>query len=97
MIGFGFAQSGLNPCLHFQTERGIRVLVHVDDFLCTGTESNLIVLKEEFDKHFEIKHRMLGMRSNPVGELTFLGRSIRWKCHGIEIEVDTKHLKALLK
>ena len=40
---------------------------------------------------------MLGMKSNPFGELTFLGRSIRWKRHGIEVEGDTKHVDALIK
>ena len=97
MVGLGFTQSLINPCLYFHSERTVRVLVHVDDFLCTGTESNLECLGTKVAEKFKIKRQMLGMKNNPFGELTFLGRSIRWKRHGIEVEGDTKHVEALIK
>ena len=47
MAALGFTQSVLNPCSYFHSDRLIRVLVHVDDFLCSGTEENLQWLKDE--------------------------------------------------
>ena len=43
---------------------------------------------------FEIKSKMIGMKRDPLGEIVFLGRSIRWKRFGIEVEGDSKHVQA---
>ena len=72
------------------------MLVHVDDFLCTGCEDDLIWLREAMSNRFDIKSQLIGTRSEPYGELTFLGRSILMTRRGIEIEGDEKHLKGLL-
>ena len=77
MIGLGFVQSFINPCLYYHEGRMLRVLVHVDDFLCTGSESNLNWLREKMAEKFKIKHQMVGMMENPFGEIVFLGRRIR--------------------
>ena len=46
---------------------------------------------------FELKYEVLGNGVGDVPEAKFLGRTIRWKSHGIEIEGDNKHVKILLE
>ena len=41
MMSLKFIQSRINPCVYYNPDRDLRVNVHVDDFLVTGTEEGL--------------------------------------------------------
>ena len=69
----------------------------MDDFLCSGLGSNLRWLTKELKKEFEIKTSTIGPENHEDKELTFLGRTVRWKEDGIELEGDPKHARLLLK
>ena len=75
----------------------MRINVHVDDFLVTGLELDLIWLRDCITKIWEVKSKILGGTDNPVGEAVFLGRTIRMTDRGIEVEGDQKHSDVLIK
>ena len=72
-------------------------MVHVDDFLCSGLKSQLQWLNKELTKEFELKTETLGPDPEEKAEISFLGRKLRWKSQGIELEGDCKHVKIMLE
>ena len=54
MSVLGYGQSKVNPCVYYHAEKDIRVMVHVDDVLCTGIESALEWFRDQVLKRFEI-------------------------------------------
>ena len=44
----------------YSRKRGIRVVVHGDDFVSGGPRSQLECLEKVMDMHFESKHTMMG-------------------------------------
>ena len=96
MGNLGFKANMVFPQVYYHTERDLRVLVHVDDFLCSGPKHQLRWLTAQLTKEFELKSQILGPDVDEFKEVKFLGRSLRWKDHGIELEGDVKHAKILL-
>ena len=58
------------------------VVVHVDDFLCSGETGDLTWFRGELEKSFELKSQVVGLGSSA----TYLGRRISWDEDGISIE-----------
>ena len=94
MASLGFKECITQPGIYYHRERNIKVVSHVDDFLCVGAEEDLIWFREALGKKYEIKSKMLS-QTNP--EVTFLGRKIIWCADGPEIEADSKHVRVLLE
>ena len=97
MCSLGFQSCITQPCVFHHPEKDLRVVTHVDDFLCGGPKENLKWLRKSLQKEFELKSEILGNGHDDVQDATFLGRSIKWRKHGIEIEGDSKHVQLLLK
>ena len=77
--------------VYYHAKRGLRVVTHVDDFLCSGAADDLRWLKGELAKEFELKHEILGIEAGESRIVRFLGRSLTWTPEGIEYEGDQKH------
>ena len=58
MKGSGFAQSRYNPTLFDHPGRNIRVLVHGDDFIVLGTREQVLWLRSEIAKIWDVKMRL---------------------------------------
>ena len=86
MQSLGFLPSKLHPSVYFHRERGLRVLAHVDDFMCTGSHSQLKWLYDELSKDYELKSKMIGEMDGLEKEGSFLNRIVRWTETGIEFE-----------
>lgn len=97
MLLLGFCQSKINPCVYYHEQKDLRVMVHVDDFLCTGEEGELEWFRKQVLKRFEITSKIIGRTADPFGSTVFLGRTIRWTKNGLEIEGEVKYFKAMLK
>ena len=54
---WGFKAGKYNPCTHSNTGRGMRCLVHGDDFVCAGNIEDLRWFKERLKERFEVKTR----------------------------------------
>ena len=73
------------------------MVVHVDDFMCTGERIGVDWLENKVKQKFELTTETLGGEKGESKEVSFLGRRIRWKENGIEIEGDPKHAEILIK
>ena len=97
MTRLGFESCPTSPCVYFNKFRDLRVVTHVDDFLCGGPKHQLKWLQKSLQNEFELKSEILGDCAGEVREAKFLGRTISWRQHGIELEGDPKHVDILLK
>ena len=92
----GFLQSPTTPCVYFNEATNVRVVVHVDDFLCTGPEPGLANLRRCLQNKYVIKFEILGAGANEKKAGKFLGRVIKWTENGLTYKGDDKLLESLL-
>jgi len=86
MKELGFLPSSTTPCLYYYPERELRVIIHVDDFLCSGEAHHLSWLKAGLERKFTLKASVLGSQPGERKEVKFLNRLIRWTSEGLEVE-----------
>ena len=96
MRRIGFVASKSVPCLYVHAAKGVRAVVHVDDFLVSGESPELAWLEAELQKVFSIKSEELGAGPSCAKEVKFLNRTVRWTSTGLEIEGDLKHVEFLM-
>jgi hypothetical protein len=60
LISIGFKQGEADPCLFVHAKRGIKALVHRDDYVAVGEPEGLRWMKTEVGKRFEIKTKVFG-------------------------------------
>ena len=58
--GVGFTQGVSNPCLFHHQCRGIRTMIHGDDYVSIGKHRDLKWMQGELERRFEIKTSMIG-------------------------------------
>ena len=94
----GFRRGRGAPTLFVNLVTGVRVVVHGDDFTCSGRRKELEAVRQKMREWYDIKDRgIMGSSVNEIKEVTILGRTVRWTAEGIEYEADEKHRKELLK
>ena len=57
MANAGFVKSRATPCMFFHKGRGVRVVIHGDDFTVLGNEVELDWFRECIQDKFEVKFR----------------------------------------
>jgi hypothetical protein len=97
MMRLGFKASLHHPSIYFHPERDIRVIAHVDDFLCTGDEVQMDWLYKELSLEYDLKVQKVSGDSRHNQEAKFLNRTIRVTNEGIQIKGDEKHAQILLR
>ena len=90
----GFTTSMHQPSMYYHSKRDIKMVAHVDDFLISGTLSNVQWFWRELSKKYELKGKVMGCGFESEG--VYLGRRITWKADCLEWEGDQKHAKSLL-
>ena len=95
MEAIGFVAGRSCPCAFFHKERGLRVIVHGDDFVSAGTYSDCCWLRQHLKKAWELKIR--GAIGHEVKEINILGRMIRLRDWGYSYEADPKHCAVILR
>jgi len=93
----GSVASKMVPCLHFNPVGRARVVVHVDDFMCTESSEDLEWLEGKSGKRFELTIETLGGEEKDSHEFVLLGRTSFWTASGLEIEVDPRHADVLIR
>ena len=81
--GLGFVESKTAPCVYYNERTGVRLVTHVDDFLCIGPRSELMEFYEELNGVLDLKCSVLGPNEDESSEGVFLGRTIEWHDWGI--------------
>jgi hypothetical protein len=89
----GFERSVLQPSVYFHRVRQMIVIVHVDDFMCSGSELDCKWLYDSLKAQYDLKHTLLHPGSSE--EARYLNRRVRWVGQEIEMEGDDKHVKVL--
>ena len=75
---FGFESGHASACHLHHTKKGLKAVVHGDDFTITGPERELEKLGKELEKKFEIKLKIVGPGQGRVKEQRILNRVVRW-------------------
>ena len=86
-----------HPSIFVDRERGIRVLVHGDDYFSSGLSDDLTWLQSRLEKRFEIKTQRISGKSDHEKEGKILNRAVRWTQRGYEVEADPRHAELVIK
>ena len=99
LISLGFRQGKSNPCVFWHQERGIRTLVHGDDYASAGSYSSLKWLEGQLAKRFDMKTKIVGLsgKADVVEEGKILNRVVRVTKDGWEYESDQRHVEIMLE
>ena len=57
MADAGFTTGKPSPCAFYRKDREVRVVVHGDDFTCSGLDQQLHWLREKIKERLEVKYR----------------------------------------
>ena len=79
----GFVESVTAPCVYYNRVTGVRLVTHVDDFLCIGPRRELKQFHTELANTLELKCELLGPGQGESRQGSFLGRTIEWHDWGI--------------
>ena len=91
----GYKQSAYQPSVYYHPEKELVIVVHVDDFLCTGDAEALEGLYTGLSQKYELKRTILSL--DDTRETTYLNRTLRVTDEGIEMIGDGKHSDILFK
>ena len=97
MHEMGFQECKVTNGVFTHSERDLRVVVHVDDFLLSGEGHQLLWFRDQMMRKYELKVQVAGWSREDNKELSFLGRVIRTTPTGIELEGDDKHVEMMTK
>ena len=98
LIDSGFTRGKASPCVFHHVTRGIRALVHGDDYVSVGLPGQLKWMEEQFASKYQIKTQLLGPHDNNVRELNILNRIIAWNpAKGIVYEADPRHVEIVVE
>ena len=94
----GFARGKSSPCTFFHLQRGIRCVVHGDDFTFLANESELKWCTDMMKAEYEVKVRgLLGPDKHDDKQMTILNRCIEWRKNEIWYEADPRHAEILVR
>ena len=87
MIKAGFKACKSSPCVFWFESKGLRAVIHGDDFTMLGPEQSLMWFRGEASRRFKAKFRgMLGPDMKDNISIVILNRVVRWTEQGIEYE-----------
>jgi len=98
LVEASFTVGKANKCTFYHAGKGVRIVVHGDDFVVTGPPSGLEFVKKTLGKKYPVKVRaVLGPETGDDKEATILNRIVRWEHGEVSFEADPKHVKKMLK
>ena len=98
LVEHGFSQGIATPCVFHHKEKGIRTLVHGDDYVSVGKPQHLKWMKEMLEHKYQIKTHVLGPGEGEVQQLKILNRIISWDGNrGITYEADPRHVEIMVE
>ena len=97
LVHRGYVRGSAFPSVYFNAEEDMVVMVHGDDYLCSGPIASPHKLKGQLAKAFEIKSCMLGDRPGMETEGKNLNRIVRVTKEGWQIEADPRHAELIIQ
>ena len=94
----GFKRGAASPVVFHNRARNIKILVHGDDFLSSGSPVQLAWFKQQLESKYQIKTSMIGGEPEMAKQMKMLNRTLVWHDGvGISYEADEKHAKVIIK
>ena len=98
LVEAGFVVGRANACTFFHPNREIRIVVQGDDFVVTGSQSELEFVKDVFMQKYPTKVRgVMGPGRADDTEVTILNRVVRWADNEVSFEADPRHVEKMLQ
>ena len=99
MASLGFSRGNYNPCTYWHRQRGLKTMVHGDDFITSGIKEQAAWFDQKLKERFEIKTKVVGadVAGGEVCEARVLNRIIRCGEAGWEYEPDQRHSELMIK
>ena len=90
LISIGFVRAVSNPCVFFHAGRGLRAMVHGDDYATIGSAPDLRWMRGQLEARFEMKTSLVGHSGDPdvVTEGKILNRIVRATTSGWDYECE---------
>jgi hypothetical protein len=94
----GFVQGVASACCFHHSSRDLRCMVHGDDFVFVGPDSDLAWAEKVMAESFLVKVvGRLGGDAGDLPEIRILNRILRWTPDAIVYEADPRHAEILVK
>ena len=93
----GFARGKGHPCVFWHAEKGIKTLVHGDDYVSAGSAESMAWLEAKLSEAYEIQTQKLGLGVDCQLEGKVLNRILRCNDDGWEIEADPRHAELVIE
>ena len=77
-------------------DKGLRPVVHGDDFTSSGTENELRWQVQEFEKYITKVRGIVGPESHDLRSMTILNRILELKSGRITFEADPRHVDMII-
>ena len=99
LLDMKFKESVTHPGVFQHETRDILLCVHVDDLLCTGLRDNLMWLKKQLLKEYELETMLIGDDDDADMEkkAVYLGRTLEWSENGLGVRPGRRHVRSLLR
>lgn len=98
LLELGFKRGVASPCCFEHVQLGLRLVVHGDDFTCTGPKDALDYYEKQLQNYFDLKIRgRMAQDHNCDKEMKILNRIVRLDARGIKYEADPRHSEILVK
>ena len=97
MKGWGFRRGLSNPCLYWHREKGLKALVHGDDFGAAGSRSGIAWFKGKLGERFGIKTTTVGLGPEEEREGRMLNRIVAVSEDGWSYEADQRHAELIVQ
>ena len=98
LLDNGFRRGDATPCVFYHPDRGIRTLVHGDDYLSVGKPEDFKWMETMLMKKYQIKTQVLGPDEDQARQVKVLNRIISWDgARGILYEADPRHAEIIIE
>ena len=95
--GIGFIRGTGHPSVFWHPDRQIRTIVHGDDYVSSGFDSDLIWLEGELAKAYEIKTQRLGLTEGWERQGKVLNRIVSCTDSGWTVEAVPRHAELIVE
>ena len=93
----GYKQGVANPCLFWNPDTDVSIMVHGDDFVAVGDPEELKKTQKVLNDKYQIKVETLGGACEDSKEIRILNKVIRYTEDGIELEADPRHAELVVR
>ena len=97
LVKIGFTKGVGHISVFHHVERGIKTLVHGDDYFSAGPKASLDWMEQQLSEAYEIKTQRVCGRNGCSKEGKVLNRIVRWTPTGHELEGDPRHAELVVE